>query len=132
MNRLDVVGNSVLEAEINEITEPLERRAVSLRNLQGAVSEITALYLVQGYLTSMALLSPQTITSEQCDLEVQEATFSQVTFRFNNYLPLSIGSEWLKINDRFLNPAGFGDALLASYLTPLRLNVSFAHLDAYQ
>ncbi|MBD2108786.1 ShlB/FhaC/HecB family hemolysin secretion/activation protein [Nodosilinea sp. FACHB-13] len=56
VNRIEVVGNTVLEDEIAALVEPLEGNALSLADLLGLRTAITELYQRQGYVTSGAFL----------------------------------------------------------------------------
>ncbi|MFQ4138728.1 ShlB/FhaC/HecB family hemolysin secretion/activation protein [Nodosilinea sp. PGN35] len=56
VNRIEVVGNTVLEDEIAALVEPLEGNALSLADLLGLRTAITELYQSNGYVTSGAFL----------------------------------------------------------------------------
>lgn len=78
ISQIDVIGNSILGEEIGAITRPLEGRTVSLRELQAAVSEITELYLSQGYLTSRAELRPQNVENGVVQIQVLEGGIEEI------------------------------------------------------
>ncbi|MBD2110337.1 MULTISPECIES: ShlB/FhaC/HecB family hemolysin secretion/activation protein [Cyanophyceae] len=56
VNRIEVVGNTVLEDEIAALVEPWEGNALSLADLLELRTAITELYQIQGYVTSGAFL----------------------------------------------------------------------------
>ena len=57
VEKIVVTGNTILEAQINSIVQPLEGKTVTLEKLQKTTDEITQLYLNQGFLTSRAVLA---------------------------------------------------------------------------
>ncbi|OKH43546.1 hypothetical protein NIES30_24650 [Phormidium tenue NIES-30] len=56
VDRIEVVGNTVLDSEIAALVEPLEGNALSLADLLGLRTAITELYQSNGYVTSGAFL----------------------------------------------------------------------------
>ncbi|MBD1874987.1 ShlB/FhaC/HecB family hemolysin secretion/activation protein [Nodosilinea sp. FACHB-131] len=73
VNRIEVVGNTVLEDEIAALVEPLEGNALSLADLLGLRTAITELYQSQGYVTSGAFLpTNQDLSSGVVQIQVIE------------------------------------------------------------
>ncbi|MEB3295228.1 MAG: ShlB/FhaC/HecB family hemolysin secretion/activation protein [Synechococcales bacterium] len=57
IQQVEVLGNTVLQAEIAQLTQPFTNKLVSFEDLVQLRSAITQLYLDQGYITSGAFLS---------------------------------------------------------------------------
>jgi len=63
VKKIEVVGNTVLSSEeIISITQPLEQKNVTLKQLGEVADKITQLYLDKGYITSRAVLADQKVT----------------------------------------------------------------------
>ncbi|MGR3275083.1 ShlB/FhaC/HecB family hemolysin secretion/activation protein [Acaryochloris marina NIES-2412] len=87
VTRIDVVGSTVLaESEINPIIQPLEGKTVTLADLNTAAQDITKLYLAKGYLTSRAIVSPQTITDGVVQIQIVEGSLESIDIEGNNRL----------------------------------------------
>ena len=56
LSQVEVVGNTVLQAEIRAITSQLENQQVTFADLLQLRSDITQLYIDNGYITSGAFL----------------------------------------------------------------------------
>ncbi|MGR3279119.1 ShlB/FhaC/HecB family hemolysin secretion/activation protein [Acaryochloris marina NIES-2412] len=87
VTRIEVVGSTVLaESEISPITQPLEGKTVTLADLNTAAQDITKLYLAKGYLTSRAIVSPQTITDGVVQIQIVEGSLESIDIEGNNRL----------------------------------------------
>lgn len=87
VTRIEVVGSTVLtESELNPITQPLEGKTVTLAELNTAAQDITKLYLAKGYLTSRAIVSPQTITDGVVQIQIVEGSLESIDIEGNNRL----------------------------------------------
>jgi hemolysin activation/secretion protein len=56
INKIEVINNSIFQAEINQIIAPYQNQNISLEELENIVDEIILLYVNQGYITSRAVL----------------------------------------------------------------------------
>ena len=74
-----VVGSTVLTPEeIEAIAGPLEGRVVSLAELREAADTITEIYLERGYITSRAILPPQTVIDGVVTIQVLEGILGDI------------------------------------------------------
>lgn len=90
ITRINVVGNTVLtEADINPIIQPLEGQTVTLADLNTAAQDITKLYISRGYLTSRAVVTPQTITDGVVEIKIIEGSLESIGIEGNNRLKTS-------------------------------------------
>jgi hemolysin activation/secretion protein len=79
IDRIDVLGNTVLEAEIAALTQPLEGQELSLGDLLDLRTEITNLYLRNGYVTSGAFLpTNQDLTTGVVQIQVIEGSLEAI------------------------------------------------------
>ncbi|MEA5464067.1 ShlB/FhaC/HecB family hemolysin secretion/activation protein [Leptothoe sp. PORK10 BA2] len=79
IDRIDVFGTTVLEAEIAALTQPLEGQELSLNDLLNLRTEITNLYLRNGYATSGAFLpTNQDLTSGVVQIQVIEGSVEAI------------------------------------------------------
>jgi hemolysin activation/secretion protein len=73
VDRIEVVGNTVLENEIAALVQPLEGQEVSLSQLLDLRTDITNLYVDNGYVTSGAFLpNNQDLTDGEVQIQVIE------------------------------------------------------------
>jgi len=74
-----VVGSSLFdEATLAAIVAPYENRDVTLAELQQAADEITQLYLNDGYITSRAVVSTQTVVDGVVQIDVIEGELEEI------------------------------------------------------
>jgi hemolysin activation/secretion protein len=79
VSRIEVVGSTVFGAkQFDPITKPLEGRSVSVEALRQAADAITQLYLNQGYITSRAVLTDQTIANGIVQIQVIEGSLQEI------------------------------------------------------
>jgi len=79
IERIDVLGSTVLEAEIAALTQPLEGRELSLGDLLDLRTEITNLYLRNGYVNSGAFLpTNQDLTTGVVQIQVIEGSLEAI------------------------------------------------------
>lgn len=79
IDRIDVLGNTVLEAEIAALTQPLEGQELFLSDLLNLRTEITNLYLRNGYATSGAFLpTNQDLTTGVVQIQVVEGSLEAI------------------------------------------------------
>lgn len=75
-----VVGSTLYDAAtLAAIVAPYENREVTLAELQQAADEITQLYLNDGYITSRAVISTQTIVDGVVQIDVIEGELEEIT-----------------------------------------------------
>ncbi|RZM76147.1 ShlB/FhaC/HecB family hemolysin secretion/activation protein [Leptolyngbya iicbica] len=74
-----VVGSSIFDdATLAAIVAPYENRDVTLAELQDAADEITQLYLNDGYITSRAVVSTQTVVDGVVQIDVIEGELEAI------------------------------------------------------
>ncbi|MGF1567071.1 MAG: ShlB/FhaC/HecB family hemolysin secretion/activation protein [Nodosilinea sp.] len=76
---IQVVGNTIFEAEIEALVQPLEGREITLEDLLTLRTAITQLYVDNGYLTSGAFVpTNQDIDSRTAQIQVVEGQIEQI------------------------------------------------------
>ncbi|MEO1296993.1 MAG: ShlB/FhaC/HecB family hemolysin secretion/activation protein, partial [Cyanobacteria bacterium J06636_16] len=117
---IQVTGSTLFdEATLNEIVAPYENLEVTLRELQAAADAITQLYLDGGYITSRAIVGPQTITGGVVEIQVLEGELEDIqvegTTRLQDYVRarVSLGGT------RPLNQARLEDQLRLLRVDPM-------------
>jgi hemolysin activation/secretion protein len=79
VDRIEVVGNTVLQADIDALTSPLEGQQVSLSQLLDLRAQITDLYVRNGYVTSGAFLpNNQDLTDGIIQIQVIEGSIETI------------------------------------------------------
>lgn len=79
VERFEVVGSTVFSAEeLAHVTEPFTGRDLTFVELLQARSAVTQLYVDRGYITSGALIPPQTITDGVVIIEVLEGRLDEI------------------------------------------------------
>ena len=78
VEKIVVTGNTIFEAQINSIIQPLEGQTVTLEKLQEAADQITQLYLNQGFLTSRAVLDEKSLPTGAIAIEVIEGELEEI------------------------------------------------------
>jgi hemolysin activation/secretion protein len=62
VDRFEFEGNTAIsDAELTKVTEPFTGRDISFAELFQARSAVTQLYIERGYITSGAVIPPQTL-----------------------------------------------------------------------
>lgn len=84
LQQIEVIGNSIFETEIQAIIQPYQNTTITFEQLEEIASQITQLYLNQGYITTRA------IVSDQRQIEVREGEIAEITVsgadRLENYI----------------------------------------------
>ncbi len=76
---INVEGNTVLQAEISRLVRPFNEQKVTLENLLCLRSQITELYLANGYTNSGAFLpNNQDLSQEIVTIQVIEGTLEEI------------------------------------------------------
>jgi hemolysin activation/secretion protein len=79
VQKIQVVGSTILsQDEINALVKPLEGRSATLEQLKQVADKITEIYLDRGYITSRAVLPPQTIAAGVVQIQVIEGRLSRI------------------------------------------------------
>ena len=78
VEKIVVTGNTIFEAQINSIIQPLEGQTVTLEKLQEAADQITQLYLNQGFLTSRAVLDEKSLPTGAIAIQVIEGELEEI------------------------------------------------------
>lgn len=79
VERFNVVGNTVFSPqELNRVLAPFTKRPISLAELFQARSAINQLYIDSGYITSGALVPPQTIRKGVATLQLVEGKLEAI------------------------------------------------------
>lgn len=79
VQKIQVVGSTILsQDEINALVNPLEGRSTTLEQLKQIADKITEIYLNRGYITSRAVLPPQTITAGVVQIQVIEGKLAKI------------------------------------------------------
>ena len=117
---IQVTGSTLFdETTLNEIVASYENRDVTLRDLQTAADAITQLYLDGGYITSRAIVGPQTITGGIVTIQVLEGELEAIevegTTRLQDYVRARIAQG----GTRPLNQARLEDQLRLLRVDPM-------------
>ena len=84
---LEVLGNTVLNKEIAALIKPWENREVSFEDLLNLRSEITQLYIKNGYITSGAfLVNNQELNQGEVQIQVVEGQLEKIEITGLNHL----------------------------------------------
>lgn len=79
VQKIQVVGSTILSPdEIRALVNPFEGRLATLEQLKQVADKITEVYLNRGYITSRAVLPPQTITAGVVQIQVLEGKLSKI------------------------------------------------------
>ncbi|MGB3513946.1 MAG: ShlB/FhaC/HecB family hemolysin secretion/activation protein [Microcoleaceae cyanobacterium] len=127
VQRILVLGSTILTSEeINTIIGPLEGRLVTLSELRQVADKITEIYLERGYITSRAILPPQTITEGVVKIQILEGILGEIQVEGTKRLHNSY------IERRVRLGAGkpLDTAKLENQLRLLRANPLFENVEA--
>ncbi|HEY9764313.1 MAG TPA: ShlB/FhaC/HecB family hemolysin secretion/activation protein [Trichocoleus sp.] len=79
VNQIEVVGSTVLQAEIANLVQPLEGQTLTLEDLFDLRTAITNLYIAQGYVTSGAFLpNNQDLSDGVVQIQVVEGSLEEI------------------------------------------------------
>ncbi|MFM9265983.1 ShlB/FhaC/HecB family hemolysin secretion/activation protein [Tychonema sp. BBK16] len=79
IEKIQVIGSTILSPdEIKALVNPFEGRLATLEQLKQVADKITEIYLNRGYITSRAVLPPQTITAGVVQIQVLEGKLSKI------------------------------------------------------
>ena len=127
VQKIQVVGSTILsQDEINTLVKPLEGRSATLEQLKQIADKITEIYLNRGYITSRAVLPPQTITAGVVQIQVIEGKLTRIEVEGTKRLHPSY------IRSRIRLGAGMplSTASLEDQLRLLRVDPLFENVEA--
>lgn len=125
VQKIEVVGSTILSREdIEAIARPLEGRSVTLEQLREAADKITTIYLDRGYITSRAVVPPQTITNGNVQIQVIEGKLAKIEVEGTKRLNPSYVRSRIRLGaGRPLSTAKLEDQLRLLRVDPLFDNV---------
>ena len=125
VQKIQVVGSTILsQDEINALVKPLEGRSATLEELKQIADKITEIYLNRGYITSRAVLPPQTITAGIVQIQVIEGKLTRIEVEGTKRLDPSYIRSRIRLGARMpLSTASLEDQLRLLRVDPLFDNV---------
>ena len=125
VQKIQVVGSTILsQDEINALVKPLEGSSATLEELKQIADKITEIYLNRGYITSRAVLPPQTITAGVVQIQVIEGKLTRIEVEGTKRLHPSYIRSRLRLGARMpLSTASLEDQLRLLRVDPLFSNV---------
>ncbi|NJN89591.1 MAG: ShlB/FhaC/HecB family hemolysin secretion/activation protein [Leptolyngbyaceae cyanobacterium SL_5_14] len=131
MSGFEVVGSTVFDdATLAEATAPFTNRPISFAELLQARSAVTQLYIDAGYVTSGALIPPQTLEDGIVTIQVVEGSLEEIVVTGNRRLNSRYIRERLELAaEPPLNVPRLLEGLQLLQLDPLIENIS-AELSA--
>ena len=125
VQKIQVVGSTILsQDEINALVKPLEGRSATLEQLKQIADKITEIYLNRGYITSRAVLPPQTITAGVVQIQVIEGKLTRIEVEGTKRLHPSYIRSRIRLGARMpLSTASLEDQLRLLRVDPLFSNV---------
>jgi hemolysin activation/secretion protein len=126
VTEIQVVGSTIFdEATLAAIVAPYENRDVTLADLQQAADTITQRYLNEGYITSRAIVSAQTIVESRVQITVLEGELEAIVVEGTDTLQDYVRVRVAQGGTRPLNQANLEDQLRLLRVDPL-----FDHVEA--
>ncbi|MFS8118772.1 MAG: ShlB/FhaC/HecB family hemolysin secretion/activation protein, partial [Microcoleus sp.] len=125
VQKIQVVGSTILsQDEINALIKPFEGRSSTLEQLKQIADKITEIYLNRGYITSRAVLPPQTIASGIVEIQVIEGKLSRIEVEGNKRVHKSYIRSRIRLGAKIpLSTASLEDQLRLLRVDPLFDNV---------
>ena len=125
VQKIQVVGSTILsQDEINALVKPLEGSSATLEQLKQIADKITEIYLNRGYITSRAVLPPQTITAGVVQIQVIEGKLTRIEIEGTKRLDPSYIRSRIRLGARMpLSTASLEDQLRLLRVDPLFSNV---------
>lgn len=121
-----VVGSTVFdEATLEAIVAPYENREVTLAELQQAADEITQLYLNEGYITSRAVVSTQTVVDGMVQIDVIEGELAEIVVEGTDRL-----ADYVRVRIAQGGTQPLNQAALEDQLRLLRVDPMFDSVEA--
>ncbi|MCC3435376.1 MULTISPECIES: ShlB/FhaC/HecB family hemolysin secretion/activation protein [unclassified Microcoleus] len=127
VQKIQVVGSTILsQDEINALVKPLEGRSTTLEQLKQIADKITEIYLNRGYITSRAVLPPQTITAGVVKIQVIEGKLTRIEVEGAKRLHPSYIRSRIRLGARM----PLSTASLENQLRLLRVDPLFDNVEA--
>lgn len=124
MKRFEVVGSTVFStADLDQVLAPFTNRSLSFAELFQARSAVTQLYIERGYITSGALIPPQTIQDGVVKIQVVEGVLEAINVTGTRRLNPDYVRDRLPTS-KPLNQQRLLEALQLLQLNPLIQNLS--------
>ncbi|MFB8792618.1 MAG: ShlB/FhaC/HecB family hemolysin secretion/activation protein [Potamolinea sp.] len=126
VERFEFEGNTAISSEeLAKITEKYLNRAISFAELFQVRSEITKLYVDKGYITSGALIPPQTLTGGVVKIQIVEGGVESINVKGTRRLRTEyVRSRLRLVTGKPLNQKRLLEALQLLQLNPLIENIS--------
>jgi len=126
IERFEFEGNTAFsDEELAKVTEPFTKRPISFAELFQARSAVTQLYLDQGYISSGALIPPQTLGGSVVKIQVIEGGLEAINVSGTRRLnPNYVRSRLAIATSKPLNRDRLLEALQLLQLNPLIQNLS--------
>lgn len=117
---INVVGSTLFdEVTLEAIVASYENRQVTLAELQQAADEITQLYLNDGYITSRAVISTQTIVDGVVQIDVIEGELEEIIVEGTDRLVDYVRVRVAQAGTRPLNQSNLEDQLRLLRVDPM-------------
>ncbi|NJN49674.1 MAG: ShlB/FhaC/HecB family hemolysin secretion/activation protein, partial [Alkalinema sp. RL_2_19] len=127
VDRFEVTGSTKFgPEELAAVTAPYRGRELSFEELLQVRSAITQLYVERGYLTTGAVLPPQTLTGGVVQIQVLEGTLGEIEITGNRRL----GDRYIRDRIRPIARTPLNVPKLLEGLQQLRLNPRIANISA--
>ena len=125
VQKIQVVGSTILsQDEINALIKPFEGRSSTLEQVKQIADKITEIYLNRGYITSRAVLPPQTITAGVIQIQVLEGKLGRIEVEGNKRVRKSYIRSRIRLGAQIpLSTASLEDQLRLLRVDPLFDNV---------
>ncbi|MCS7030778.1 MAG: BamA/TamA family outer membrane protein [Gloeomargarita sp. SKYG116] len=122
---LEVVGSTILSPkDIQRFIEPVLFRQVMLRQVQDVADAITRFYVDRGFITSRAVIAPETIPTGRLRIEVIEGRLTDIQITGNRRLFTSYIRDRLQLAARApLNANALEDQLRLLKASPFLENI---------
>ncbi len=126
VDRFEFEGNTAFsDEELAKVTERFTKRPISFAELFQARSAVTQLYIEQGYITSGALIPPQTLEGGVVKIQVVEGGLESINVSGTRRLnPNYVRSRIAVATSKPLNQKRLLEALQLLQLNPLIQNLS--------
>ncbi|MCU0545435.1 MAG: ShlB/FhaC/HecB family hemolysin secretion/activation protein [Oscillatoriaceae cyanobacterium Prado104] len=127
VQKIQVTGSTILsQEEINALIKPIEGRSSTLEELRQVADKITEIYLDRGYITSRAVLPPQTITAGVVQIQVIEGRLARIEVEGNKRLH----KDYIRSRIRLGAGMPLSTAKLEDQLRLLRVDPLFENVEA--
>lgn len=127
VQKIQVVGSTILsQDEINALIKPFEGRSSTLEQLKQIADKITEIYLNRGYITSRAVLPPQTLTAGVVQIQVIEGKLSRIEVEGNK----RVHKNYIRSRIRLGAKIPLSTASLEDQLRLLRVDPLFDNVEA--